>query len=130
MIELVANFSRNVAYLRGAKTDDYKSWIRPDTNFWRTVTANNIDMAVIEWCKLFVDGKGKHYWRTVVSDPDTFLDNAFAAIGCSSCHFDEVEGQMAEYRNKWWLMQTSLRTGTYHLSNYPKPLPENYMAGW
>jgi hypothetical protein len=36
------------------------------------VNGNFVDMCVLEWCKLFADRNGKHFWGTVVTAPDSF----------------------------------------------------------
>ena len=41
-------------------------------SFWRQANANFLDMCVLEWCKLFGDPKGEHYWGRIVSDAAVF----------------------------------------------------------
>jgi len=54
-------FTRNVAYYRTGH-----DVARGLGNFWRTTDGNFLDMAVLEWCKLFADPRGKHYWKKVI----------------------------------------------------------------
>jgi hypothetical protein len=59
--------------------------------FWITVDGNFIDMAVIEWCKLFGDRNGKHFWAKVVADPPRFED---MLLGHLSMTADELTAYM------------------------------------
>ena len=60
---LCRHFARNLAYYRAGWVGS--SLVR-DSDFWRTVNRNFLDVAVLEWCKLLGDEKARHYWRKTV----------------------------------------------------------------
>lgn len=71
---LCHHFVRNYAY--------YK--IIPeamDSEFWRTVRGNFLDIAVLEWCNLFADKNDPHGWRRIVSDQARFETELLAHLG-------------------------------------------------
>jgi hypothetical protein len=61
---------RNAAYYRGAA-----SLGSFDISKQFAVAARNncLDMAFLDWCKLFADKKGKHHWRKVLTDEASFM---------------------------------------------------------
>lgn len=75
--------------------------LRVDDMFWRSVNSNFIDVAVLEWCKLFADRKGKHHWRKVVSDPDTFRTCLFAKLRVPEAKFNAYVEEMRTLRDKF-----------------------------
>lgn len=64
-----------------------------------TIDNNFLDMAVIEWCKLFGDKKGKHYWGKVVSDRQAFEADLLTQLGQNSDQFANYVEEMREYRD-------------------------------
>jgi hypothetical protein len=86
---LCAHFTRNLAYYRAAQD----RIARTSPEFWRTVYSNFLDIAVLEWCKLFDDS------LTSLADKAgfQFLDrprrreaarchNADIRVGTGACH--------------------------------------------
>lgn len=73
---LCCHFSRNCAYYRAG-------WDGKKTNatneFWATVQGNFIDIAVLEWLKLFGDHNDKHHWKKVVGDKQSFKQQMLAS---------------------------------------------------
>jgi hypothetical protein len=66
---LCCNFVRNVAYYRiGYVNEDGTGTLKQATEFGATVNANMLDIAVLEWCKLFADRKARHHWHRLVRD--------------------------------------------------------------
>jgi hypothetical protein len=56
---LCIHFIRNLAYSRAIEElVPHKM----EGDFWITMQGNCLDTAVLEWCKLFGDHKGNHYW--------------------------------------------------------------------
>lgn len=89
---------RNVALYRSA-------WRRRELivrrQFWVNANGNAIDIAVLEWCKLFADRKGKHHWTRVVSDEAAFLAQLLRALGMSAKEFHDFARSVLRYRNKF-----------------------------
>ncbi len=74
---------KNAAYYRARAEGNL-----PD--FWQTCANNNIDMCVLDWCKLFTDRTGKHSWKRVVNDCDNFMERMLTQLNVN-------EGQFQEY---------------------------------
>ncbi|WP_028316184.1 hypothetical protein [Desulfatibacillum aliphaticivorans] len=72
-----------------------------ETQFWKGVNGNFIDICVIEWCKLFGDLRGKHCWRKVVSDPNSFLDGLLQNLELTEDAFEDYIKEMKIYRDKY-----------------------------
>ncbi len=63
---------KNIAYYRaGRRLGRFR--LEPNRQFWVTVSNNFLDTAILEWCKLFADRDGKHYWKETVTDHDKFM---------------------------------------------------------
>jgi hypothetical protein len=54
---------RNIAFYRAGWYRQSK--IRVSRQFWIGANGNFMDIAVLEWCKLFADAKGQHHWSIV-----------------------------------------------------------------
>ena len=88
----------NVAYY---KAGWHEGSLRKDTNFWRGVNSNFLDVAVLEWCKLFADPKAKHHWKKVVSNPEAFWESLLQKLGQEEVYFGSYCKQMRVYRDKF-----------------------------
>jgi hypothetical protein len=76
---LCASFACNLAYFRVSQSKSAEALLAPNhvhAGFWRQVNGNFLDLCVLEWCKLFGNRKGRHFWRQVVSDPGAFRGGA------------------------------------------------------
>jgi hypothetical protein len=62
---------------------------------------------VLDWCKLFGDGKakpggwGKHYWGNVVSDPARFERELLQRLNISNTDFEDYRVEMRTYRDRF-----------------------------
>lgn len=111
VVLLCCSFGRNVAFYRAgwtAQAQPLLSEHHPDASFWRQVNANFLDIAVLEWCKLFGDQKdtppqriGKHHWRRVVSDPAAFEQGLLACLKLESDDFAKLITRMRQYRDEY-----------------------------
>lgn len=98
--KVCVHFARNMAYYRAARDGD--EWITPaGSNFWNTTTANFIDTAVLEWCKVFADKNERQHWRKVVSDAAGFEAGMLAAVGADAVAFEAVIDATRVYRDKF-----------------------------
>lgn len=95
---LCCHCARNVAYYRAGWVEG--RFISND-DFWRNANSNFLDIAVLEWCKLFVDRKGKHYWSKVVSVPDEFLPVLINGIDVTENVFNTHCEEVKTYRDKF-----------------------------
>lgn len=89
---------RNIAYYRGG-------WINgafvSNEDFWKNTNSNFIDIAVLEWCKLFADRNGKHHWKKVVLYSDEFRSDLFQEVGVTEDEFLEQLRKTKKYRDKF-----------------------------
>jgi len=89
---------RNVAYYRaGWKNNNFIS----DDDFWKNTNSNFLDIAVLEWCKVFADRNGKHHWRRIVPKPDKFLPSLYTGIAISENEFKQQLLVVKTYRDKF-----------------------------
>lgn len=100
VIILCGHFAQNLAFFRAGWRD--RRLIR-DSVFWRIVNGNCLDIAILEWCKLFADAKGKHCWRKVVSDRTAFEDGLVQVVGpgIDLGGFEEFANTVRKYRDKF-----------------------------
>ena len=95
---LCCHFARNCAYYRAGW--DGKN-TKATNEFWVTVQSNFIDIAVLEWLKLFGDHNDMHHWKKVIEDRETFKNEML-----NSCKITEEElvnsrDSIKEYRDKF-----------------------------
>jgi hypothetical protein len=89
----------NIACYRAGWTD--KKTFKINTDFWRKVNGNFLDIATLDWCKLFVDFKGKHHWSTIFSDKKVFREKLIASIKLSEEDFKSEVVEIKKYRDKF-----------------------------
>jgi hypothetical protein len=95
---LCCHVLRNLAF--------YKSWYKAGQpfekkQFWITANGNFLDIAVLEWCKLFVDSKGKHHFAKALADPEEFEQNLLKRLDITDAQFDEYAESFKTYRDKF-----------------------------
>ncbi len=78
------------------------SYLRPDEQFWRNVDSNFLDVAVLEWDKLFAEKKGKHAWHKVVTKQDDFREKLLEVAGMNQPEFDAYAMEARAYRD-WFI---------------------------
>jgi len=72
-----------------------------EEGFWRRVNCNFMDIAVLEWCKLFADRRGIHCYMNVLTDPKGFEADLFAHLKVSATDFETYCTGMRTYRDKF-----------------------------
>lgn len=60
-----------------------------------------MDIAVLEWCKLFTEKNGNHHWRCVVSNKDDFFYKLLRRLKMSPEEFGDASLSVYKYRNKF-----------------------------
>ena len=98
VVLLCAHFTRNMAYFRAGW--DGPTLMRTD-EFWKTINGNCLDIAVLEWCKLFADPKGVHHWSKVVNKPSDFERRLLKDVAMSDQDFAEYIKLVRTYRDKF-----------------------------
>ncbi len=96
--KLCCHCARNAAYYRAGWRNNN---ISVSEDFWVGANGNFLDLAVLEWCKLFADQRGKHHWRKVVPDPSTFLSDLLSAIRVNEQEFEDQCKEIKTYRDKF-----------------------------
>jgi len=91
--------ARNLAYYH-AGWDQGDIVFDSGSNIERTINSNFLDMAIIEWCKLFIPNE-KHAWRKIVSDKDRFQAGLLANLGVNRAEFAAFLREIRTYRNKF-----------------------------
>lgn len=95
---LCCHLLRNVAfYLSWYDSENYCK----DRQFWRTGHNNFLDIYVLEWCKLFVDVRGKHHYSTVVKDPVQFKIDLLVNLALTDTEFADYIKRTKTYRDKF-----------------------------
>ncbi len=85
---------RNAGWRRG-------SFALPKNQFWINIDGNFLDIAVLEWCKLFGDKRGKHFWRKVVTAEHEFLDGLLKVLDVTDAGFDAYIEEVKTYRDRF-----------------------------
>jgi hypothetical protein len=89
---------RNLAFLRAAH-DARQRWA--GHQFWVTTHNNFLDIAVLEWCKVFGDRRAKHDWRKAVTDQELFFSSLLNHLRLTEELFAEYVVEMRTYRDKF-----------------------------
>lgn len=89
----------------------------PNLNFWRLILGNQLDTAVLEWCKVFGTDDEPTHWKKVVppENHNQFRDRLFEATGTTSRAWAVYWGEMTTYRNLQVAHHIELNPDT----NYP-----------
>lgn len=95
---LCVHFVRNLAFYREGMENG--KLIR-DNPFWRTVNFNFFDQSILEWCKLFADKKGKHYWENIVRNKSDFELDLLTTLSIDRNEFDSYSDEMRKCRDKF-----------------------------
>lgn len=98
-LQVVVNLTRCIA-LKRALTE-----VEPDPalNFWRVMHGNLLDMAVLEWCKLFGSDDEDHqqvHWKNLFANEDEFRAGLLARVGMDKRAWAAYWTQMRAYRDQ------------------------------
>ncbi|WP_043994275.1 hypothetical protein [Moritella sp. PE36] len=95
---LCVHFVRNLAFYRAGMENGILLKTNP---FWRTANFNFFDQAVLEWCKLFADKKGKHYWGKIATDCSKFQIFLCETIRMDNDEFEVYVNELRKSRDKF-----------------------------
>jgi len=70
-----------------------------DRHFWVLMNGNFLNVAVLDWCKLFAESNGKHHWSC--SFKNEWKEQLFARMAMSQSKFKKELGLVNEYRSKF-----------------------------
>jgi len=68
-------------------------------NYWILIYNNFLDIAVMEWCKIFGSYKEPTHWKTVVDDHDIFRQNLLKALNIDDAAWKSYWMSMKDYRD-------------------------------
>lgn len=99
--ELIAHVTRLGNVVRSAQLKRALTSVDPNPtlNFWRLIYGNLLDVAVLEWCKLFGADSEPTHWKRVVSDHDAFREALLAALGINQPTWVAYWEEMKAYRD-------------------------------
>jgi hypothetical protein len=98
--KLCLSFARSYALYKASYNDDGSHIV--GGQFWNTELGNNIDIAVIEWCKLFGNyDQEKHHWKRVVKDRKHYKTQLLTEFENSEAKWAEYHKSILKYRNKF-----------------------------
>ncbi len=89
---------RNLAYYRAGWHEDE---LILKGQFWTNVNGNFLDICVLEWCKLFADSRGKHYWKRIISEPQSFYAEMLHQLNIKESDLQALRCEMRRYRDKF-----------------------------
>lgn len=88
VIRNAANFQSLVKY-----KDDFKQ------NYWILIYNNFLDIAVLEWCKVFGTDSEPTHWKTIVNDHTAFREGLLNCIGLDENEWSAFWENVNSYRN-------------------------------
>ena len=90
----LAFIARNIAFYRTLASlgENYTQ------NFWIYVSNNFLDMAVLEWCKVFGSRAEETHWSNIVEEHDAFRDNMLVELSLTREQWDSYWEEMKDYR--------------------------------
>ena len=98
-LNVVVNMTRCIALKRALTTIDPD----PALNFWRTQYGCLLDMAVLEWCKLFGSDDKEYqqvHWKNIFSDEDGFRAGLFSSLKIKQEDWAAYWTEMKNYRDQ------------------------------
>ena len=95
---LCIHFTRNLAFYRAIRDLELG---KKEGDFWITMEGNCLDIAVLEWCKLFGEKTGEHSWHKMARDRDSFRASLLSDLSIKQSEWDAAWSKIREYRNKF-----------------------------
>jgi len=89
---------RNIAFYRAGWR---QGEIRVLEQFWIGANGAFLDVAVLEWCKVFGEWGGKHHWHRVILDRGGFESELFQDLRMSKGQFEDYVKSIRTYRDKF-----------------------------
>lgn len=73
----------------------------PHLNFWRIIIGNQLDVAVLEWCKIFGSNNEATHWKQVIPEEEhaTYKAELLAMLIFSEAQWNEYWKHMKAYRD-------------------------------
>ncbi len=115
---LIAHVLRLLDVVRSAQLKRSLTAIeaQPALNFWRMIYGNLLDVAVLEWCKIFGAHAEPTHWKNMVTNHDSFRKGLLAALKVDEGTWVAYWEEMTNYRNE--LIAHHVENG--NVDNYPE----------
>lgn len=107
VVLLCSSFLRNLAFHRAGLHRGVQIALlmpsHPQFEFWREAHVNFLDICVLEWCKLFADGRGEHHWHRVIDsdEHDRFQADLHQTLSVTPDDFAKLVESVKRYRDKF-----------------------------
>jgi hypothetical protein len=98
VVGILGSLIRNIALKKAL----HRAHADPHLNFWRLIYGNQMDVPVLEWCKLFgSDDSDKQpiHWKSVVADQDAFRNGLLSDLGIDRAAWNAYWEEMKKYRD-------------------------------
>lgn len=116
---LIEQLNRLVHLARNVMMKRALADVQPDPhlNFWRLIRGNQMDIAVLEWCKVFGANQEETHWKKVVPDSerDRFRERLLGRLDVTPEIWDEYWNGMKSYRDNL----AAHHNETNEVSSYP-----------
>jgi hypothetical protein len=99
--ELKTQIDRLVVVVRsiGIKNALTEANANPHLVFWRLIYGSMLDIAVIEWCKVFGTDDQPTHWKNFISDHAAFRKKLFSFLDITQDQWSQYWQHMTNYRN-------------------------------
>lgn len=101
--DLIRHIDRLVRIVRSAKMKCVLSVVDPNPalNFWRVIHGDELDIAVLEWCKVFGTNTEHTHWKAIIPDDDQarFRADLLVTLGINDAAWSDYWSQMKTYRD-------------------------------
>lgn len=88
----------------------------PNLNFWRIIYGNLLDIAVVEWCKIFGSDSEPGHWKKLVTDQDSFRTDMLTKLKIGPEEWAAYWMEMKRYRDT----MATHGFGETDITHYPK----------
>jgi hypothetical protein len=95
---LCCHFLRNLAFYKAGWKNGQ---LITNDQFFVNANGNFLDVCVLEWCELFGDKRGEHFWRKVISDQDAFYVGLLQRLKLTAAEFEAYVKSIRTYRDKF-----------------------------
>lgn len=116
---LTAHLFRLVHISRSALMKRALTAVDPDPhlNFWRLIHGNQLDIAVLEWCKVFGSDSEATHWKKIVpvAEHGNFRNDLLASLALTPASWTSYWKEMKEYRDNLAAHHNELNK----IENYP-----------
>ena len=92
------HFLRNYAFYKAGWK---KGQLVTNNQFFVNANGNCLDVSVLEWCKLFGEEGGEHYWKKVITNQEVFFHQLLQRLKLTETEFENYVTSMRSYRDKF-----------------------------